>query len=128
MPEVDLLAEIEDRGNDIAGYQSDLADGHYGDEEERRQLEGGIAYESLKITLLMEELARRERALQFGYRASTLPAEPGLLKRFAALRAGGADELADLIGWKPLSLVANRVTAGTSSARFTAAAWSARRA
>ena len=96
--ELQLLGEIQERANDAARYACQLHDGDYGDADEAARLRGGVEYELTLVAALRAELDRRARAEQFGYRdgggaeASDLPA------RFARMRAGGADDLADFIG------------------------------
>jgi hypothetical protein len=95
--EADLVAELNERLDAVARLQADLADGIF-DDGDADQLHGGIAYEQHHIDQIVTELERRERARAFGYRGSRMPAEPDLSERFARIRTGGADELADLIG------------------------------
>jgi hypothetical protein len=97
-PTVDLVSECEERLNLVARYEAALTTGNYADAEEAARLSGGIAYELHCADELTAELERREREKQFGFRSDGISEEPDLAARFARLRAGGAQELADLIG------------------------------
>jgi hypothetical protein len=91
-PEADLLAELDERLNDLASYEADLVAGivAQGDVE---QLRGGIAYERYHAELIVAELERRERAHHFGYRSAHLPIETELTGRFAAAKSVDCAEI-----------------------------------
>jgi hypothetical protein len=94
----DLLAELDERLNLLARYESDLAAGDFSDGN-AGQLEGGIGYERFHIEAIVSELEARERARAFGYRAVAGVPESDLAARFAAARTlDTAQVVAELTG------------------------------
>jgi hypothetical protein len=93
-PELDLLAELDERLNAHARYQVDLEAGDFTDGN-AEQLQGGMAYEQHHIEAIASELEARARAHTYGFRPNGAPAESDLKARFAAAKA---IDTADVLG------------------------------
>jgi hypothetical protein len=85
-PACDLLAELDERLNDLASYEADLDASVFADGNADR-LRGDIAYERHHVELIVDEMERRERARAFGYQSPNGLREQALAERFAAAKA-----------------------------------------
>ena len=96
--DADLAAELNERLNLAARYESLLADDDFTDDAEAERLRGGVSYEVSEASRLAAEIHRRERAERYGYRSTGDQPDAELAARFARQREGGLEPLADLIG------------------------------
>ena len=96
--DADLAAELNERLNLAARYESLLADDDFTDDAEAERLRGGVSYEVSEASRLAAEIHRRERAERYGYRFDRRPARRRTRRSLRAAAEGGLEPLADLIG------------------------------